>query len=68
MSIVLIFAFLFFFFGLTMVFSGLHCHLCHAEGVCCSISHGITNSWLRPSFDVGRVPDPVGLRCVSVYD
>lgn len=48
---------------------GPHCHLCHAEGVCCSTSHGITNSWLRPSFDVGRVPDPVGLsfRCKNPF-
>ncbi len=46
-----------------MVFTGPHCHSCHADlHLCCSTSYGITNSWMRP-FD-GRVPDPAGIRSV----
>ncbi|KAL9431678.1 hypothetical protein AB3S75_026805 [Citrus x aurantiifolia] len=34
------------------------CHLCHAEGISCSTSNGITSTWIKnPSFDAHRAPD-----------
>ncbi|KAJ4723176.1 Pentatricopeptide repeat (PPR) superfamily protein [Melia azedarach] len=38
------------------------CHLCHAELISCSASNGITNSWIKNSFDGPRAPDFSGIR------
>ncbi|KAL5849166.1 hypothetical protein ACOSQ4_007179 [Xanthoceras sorbifolium] len=38
------------------------CHLCHAEGFCCSTSNGITSSWIKNPFDGRRAPDLSGTR------
>lgn len=39
------------------------CHLCHAEGVSCSTSNGITSTWIKnPPFDAHRAPDFSAIR------
>ncbi|GAY48909.1 hypothetical protein CUMW_115250 [Citrus unshiu] len=39
------------------------CHLCHAEGISCSTSNGITSTWIKnPSFDAHRAPDFPAIR------
>uniref|UniRef100_A0A6P3Z1P9 uncharacterized protein At3g49140-like isoform X1 n=1 Tax=Ziziphus jujuba TaxID=326968 RepID=A0A6P3Z1P9_ZIZJJ len=39
-----------------------HNHSCHAEGVCCSTSYGITNNFKKPTFDGRRVADHPSIR------
>ncbi|KAM7487042.1 hypothetical protein LguiA_003051 [Lonicera macranthoides] len=39
-----------------------HCHGCHAEGIGCSTSYGITSGWIKNPCEVQRLADHSGIR------
>ncbi|XP_021800461.1 uncharacterized protein At3g49140-like isoform X2 [Prunus avium] len=45
----------------SLPFGSSHCHSCHAERVCCSTTHGISNSWMKPPSDGRRALDLPGV-------
>ncbi|XP_008222586.1 PREDICTED: uncharacterized protein At3g49140 isoform X3 [Prunus mume] len=45
----------------SLPFGSSHCHSCHAERVCCSTTHGISNSWMKPPSDGRRALDIPGV-------
>ncbi|KAJ8774859.1 hypothetical protein K2173_018118 [Erythroxylum novogranatense] len=45
----------------------LQCQLCHSDGVCCSTSYGITNSWIKSSIDNGRDSDFSSIGCRNPF-
>ncbi|CAK9139480.1 unnamed protein product [Ilex paraguariensis] len=50
-------------------FGPSHCHYCHAEGVGCSTSYGVTSRWIGSSFDCQRITDHSGIsfRCGNPF-
>ncbi|WOK96603.1 hypothetical protein Cni_G05310 [Canna indica] len=44
-----------------------HCQLCDREGLSCSVSPGITASWIKTALDSRRGPDFSSFRCRRPY-
>lgn len=42
-----------------------HCFKCHADGVGCSASVGVTSSWIKPSHEVQGFSDHSGIRYIT---